>query len=56
MKRVVAKNGKKWELASALEKDIRADVFNFAVANKLTIIEMKKEVSSVEDVFQKLTN
>ncbi len=56
VKRVVAKNERKWELSTSLEHDIRADIFRFAVDNNLTIIEMKKEVSSVEDVFQKLTN
>jgi gliding motility-associated transport system ATP-binding protein len=55
VKRIKAKNDRKWELASSLDHDIRADLFHFAVENNLTIIEMKKEVSSVEDVFQKLT-
>ncbi len=55
VKHVKAKNDRKWELATSLEYDIRADIFHFAVENKLTIIEMNKEVSSVEDVFQKLT-
>ena len=53
--RVKGKSDRKWELATNLEHDIRADIFHFDVENKLTIIEMKKEVSSVEDVFQKLT-
>lgn len=52
---VKAKNDRKWELATSLEHDIRPDIFHFAVDHKLTIIEMKKEVSTVEDVFQKLT-
>lgn len=52
---VSTKNSGKWELSSDLKADIRADVFRFAAANNLTIVEMKKEVSSVEDVFQKLT-
>jgi len=56
VKRVKAKNDRRWELATSLDHDIRADIFHFAVENQLTIIEMKKEVSSVEDVFQKLTN
>ena len=56
VKRVIAKNSHKWELTTDLDHDIRADIFHFAVKNQLTIIEMKKEMSSVEDVFQKLTN
>ncbi len=55
VKKVKAKNDRKWELSTGLNDDIRANIFHFAVDNKLTIIEMKKEVSSVEDVFQKLT-
>lgn len=53
--RIKAINDRKWELATSLEHDIRADIFHFAVDNKMTIIEMKKEVSTVEAVFQKLT-
>ncbi|MFT5765120.1 MAG: ABC-2 type transport system ATP-binding protein, partial [Saprospiraceae bacterium] len=46
---------KRWLISADLSKDIRADLFKFAVDQKLTIIELKKEVSSVEDVFQQLT-
>jgi hypothetical protein len=35
--------------------DIRAEVFAFAVANKLTLLELHREEHSVEDVFQQLT-
>jgi ABC-2 type transport system ATP-binding protein len=45
----------KWQLGTAADQDIRAEVFAFAVANKLTLLELKKEVFSVEDVFQQLT-
>lgn len=44
-----------WQLIASKEHDIRADVFAFAVANKLTILEMRRELSSVEDVFHQLT-
>ncbi len=44
-----------WQLTSASNHDIRADVFAFAVANKLTILELHKELFSMEDVFQQLT-
>ena len=47
-------NGR-WQIISKKNQDIRADIFNFAVANKLTLLEMKTEVYSVEDVFQELT-
>ena len=46
----------RWLLSADLKKDIRPDLFRYAVNENLTIIELKKEVSSVEDVFQKLTS
>ena len=45
----------RWLLSAELAKDIRPDLFKFAVAQNMTIIELKKEVSSVEDAFQQLT-
>jgi len=44
-----------WKLTADLKEDIRKDVFYFAVQNKLTLLGMKKDVYSVEDVFQELT-
>jgi ABC-2 type transport system ATP-binding protein len=45
----------RFQLLSNLTTDVRADVFRFAVERNLTLLEMKKEVFSVEDVFQELT-
>jgi ABC-2 type transport system ATP-binding protein len=45
----------KYQLASDMSKDIRAEIFRFAVDNNLTLLEMHKEVFSVADVFQELT-
>ena len=45
----------RYQLSSDMNKDIRADVFRFAVDNQLTLMEMRKEVYTVEDVFQELT-
>ena len=45
----------RWQLTTGAEQDIRAEVFQFAVANRLTLLELRKEVFSVEDVFQQLT-
>ncbi len=44
-----------WQLSAKLNADIRPDLFRFAVDQKLTIIELRQELSSVEDVFQQLT-
>jgi gliding motility-associated transport system ATP-binding protein len=55
VKRVDALGNNKWHLAAGPDKDIRGDIFRFAVEHKLTLLEMHKEMLSVEDVFQQLT-
>ena len=55
VKRVTDLGNNKWQIVSDLDKDVRGDVFRFAVDNNLILLEMRKEVSSVEDVFQLLT-
>jgi ABC-2 type transport system ATP-binding protein len=55
VKRVENLGKNRWRLTSDTDKDIRPDVFQFAVDNQLTVIEMHKEVFSVEDVFTELT-
>jgi len=37
------------------EKDIRKDIFQFAVDHQFVILEMRKEKSTIEDVFHQLT-
>ncbi len=51
----VSKKDKEWQLIAPKGKDVREAVFAFAVANQLTILEMRRELSSVEDVFHQLT-
>ncbi|HND88061.1 MAG TPA: ATP-binding cassette domain-containing protein, partial [Saprospiraceae bacterium] len=46
---------RRWQLRSAAEHDIRADLFAFAVAQHLTLLELRREEHSVEEVFQQLT-
>lgn len=46
----------KFQIFADAQQDIRADIFHFAVQNKLTLLEMRKELYSVEDVFRRLTN
>ncbi|MEM1322448.1 MAG: gliding motility-associated ABC transporter ATP-binding subunit GldA [Bacteroidota bacterium] len=53
--KVQSLGGNAWQLSSPPDADIRPAVFQFAVSNKLTLLEMHKEISSVEDVFQQLT-
>jgi len=45
----------RWQLIAAADADVRPDVHKFVVQNNLTLLEMHKEVVSVEDVFQQLT-
>jgi ABC-2 type transport system ATP-binding protein len=47
--------GQRWELSSAGNQDIRKDVFQFAVAQNVPLLEMRKEVLSMEHIFQTLT-
>ena len=45
----------RYQLKYSTDTDIREDIFRFAVANNLILLELHKETSSVEDVFQQLT-
>ena len=45
----------RYQLKYNTDIDIREDIFRFAVANNLILLELHKETSSVEDVFQQLT-
>lgn len=44
----------KWKIVSP-QKNISSEVFDFAVAHNLKIVEMYKEASSLEDIFRELT-
>lgn len=55
VKQVKTLSSTRYQLSSDLNDDIRASVFRFAVDNNLTLIEMQKEIFSVEDVFKELT-
>ena len=55
VKSVKVLGANRYQLSSDMNKDIRPDVFRFAVDNQLTLMEMRKEVYTVEDVFQELT-
>ncbi len=45
----------RWQLFTPSGHDIRKDVFEFAVKNKLVLLEMHREEFSVEGIFQQLT-
>jgi ABC-2 type transport system ATP-binding protein len=47
--------GNIWQLSSTSPKDIRADIFQFAVQNQLAVLTLQKEEQQLEDVFRELT-
>jgi len=47
-------SGNSWQITSSSEKDIRADIFNFAVQNNLAVLTIQKEEQKLEDVFKEL--
>jgi ABC-2 type transport system ATP-binding protein len=44
-----------WKIETAADKDIRADLFNYAVKNNLAILAQQVEEQKLEDVFKTLT-
>ncbi|MBE9467795.1 MAG: gliding motility-associated ABC transporter ATP-binding subunit GldA [Bacteroidetes bacterium] len=44
-----------WLLQSNIEDDIRTNIFDFAVKNKIVVLSMQKKEKSLEEVFQELT-
>lgn len=48
-------NESTWQLITTTDKDIRADVFQYAVQNTLTVLTIHKEEQKLEDVFKVLT-
>lgn len=51
-----AKNisGNTWQISSSSDKDIRSDIFHFAVSNGLAVLTIQKEEQKLEDVFKEL--
>jgi ABC-2 type transport system ATP-binding protein len=47
--------GNSWRLVTKPDMDIRPILFNFAVSNGLSILEMQREERKLEDVFKELT-
>ena len=55
VKKVILAKDNQWKLVTDGNRDIRPDVFQFAVSNNLTLLEMRRELYSVEEVFRELT-
>jgi len=52
---VTAAGAQRWQLSAAPEHDLRPAISAFAARQNLTLLELHKEVFSMEDVFQQLT-
>ena len=55
VKASVSNGATRCELICAKDADPREAIFNAVVANQWVMLEMKREVSSLEDVFRQLT-
>jgi ABC-2 type transport system ATP-binding protein len=53
--KVVKVKENNWIIQCNIDKDIRPDIFNFAVKNNLTVLSMQKQEKTLEEVFQELT-
>ncbi len=47
--------GNTWQIEAHTEKDIRTDIFQYAVKNGLAVLTLHKEEQRLEDVFKHLT-
>jgi len=47
--------GKTWKIISDVEKDVRKELFNYAVKHTIGILTLNKEEQRLEDVFKALT-
>ncbi len=55
VKNIISTDSKNFILETNLNKDIRTDIFQFAVKNNLILLSMYKKEKSMEDVFRELT-
>ncbi len=55
IKKIESLGKNRYHIKSALQDDVRESIFRFVVSQNLILLELHKETSSVEDVFQQLT-
>jgi ABC-2 type transport system ATP-binding protein len=53
--KVIKVNGTSWILETKDNKDIRQDIFQFAVKNKLNVLSLSQTKQKMEDIFRRLT-
>ena len=49
-------DGNRWVIKSEANKDVRADIFRFAVEHNLSVLTLHKEEQRMEDIFKELTS
>ncbi|MCG8326581.1 MAG: gliding motility-associated ABC transporter ATP-binding subunit GldA [Chitinophagales bacterium] len=54
-KKVSSLAANKYQITADVKADLRPDIFDFAVAEGVKLLEMKKEVFEMDEVFQQLT-
>ena len=54
--RKVSKKGKTWELTSNAKDDLRPKLFEFAVENKVKVLEIGQQEQNLEGLFREITN
>ncbi|MDF2449831.1 MAG: uncharacterized protein K0R26_2335 [Bacteroidota bacterium] len=47
--------GNTWKIVSDADKDVRKELFNYAVKHNLSVLTMNKEEQKLEDIFKALT-
>jgi len=55
VREVKALGSNRWQLVASADRDLRPIVSAFAAEHRLTLLELRKETLSVEEVFQQLT-
>ena len=55
IEKVTRLQGNTWQLVSTSKEDVRKDIFNFAVANNLSVLTLNRDEQKMEDVFKELT-
>jgi ABC-2 type transport system ATP-binding protein len=55
VEKVTVKDGKLYEITAKKNVDIRSNLFNMAVKNKLTVLSMQEKGQTLEQIFQELT-
>jgi len=56
LKEAINSSENQWNLVFETEKDMRAEVFDFAKNNGLRTLQLNRKIMSLESLFQSLTN